>query len=253
MSFVTYERKDRVALITLNRPERMNALGTELRQDLIEADRRFAEDEEAWVAVYTGAGDKAFCVGLDLKEAAERGSRQEKILPSRFIPHIEQVKPTIAAINGYAYGGGFEMALRCDVRICAENAVFALAEVRRGLCPPSGSFTLPRLIGTSNAMWWLMSGEPIDAREALRIGLVTRVVPPSELLPTALKMGEIIAANAPLAVRATKELVKLGSEVSMQYGFKLALGTIDAVWGSEDAAEGARAFAEKRRPEWKLR
>jgi len=253
MPFVTYEKKDHVVTITLNRPERMNALGAELRTQLIEADTRFAEDDDAWVAVYTGAGEKAFCVGLDLKEAAERGSRQERILPSGFTPHIEHNKPTIAAINGYAYGGGFEMALRCDVRICSDNAILALAEVKRGLCPPSASFTLPRLIGVSNAMWWLMSGEPIDAKEALRIGLVTKVMPFSELLSGATKMAETICRNAPLAVRATKQLVKLGLEVPMDYGFKLGLGAMDAVWGSEDAAEGSRAFAEKRQPVWKLR
>jgi enoyl-CoA hydratase/carnithine racemase len=164
MSYVVYEKKDHIAYITLNRPERLNALGTELVQQFWEADTSFAEDDDAWVAIYTGAGDRAFCAGLDLKEAAERGLQGQMMLPSQFRPFIEQRKPTIAAVNGVTYGGGVEIALRCDVRICSENAVFALAEVKRGLCPPTGSFNLPRLIGMSNAMWWLLSGEPIESR-----------------------------------------------------------------------------------------
>lgn len=253
MSYVVYEKKDHIAYITLNRPERLNALGTELVQHFWEADTSFAEDDDAWVAIYTGAGDRAFCAGLDLKEAAERGLQGQMMLPSQFRPFIEQRKPTIAAVNGVAYGGGVEIALRCDMRICSENARFALAEVKRGLCPPTGSFYLPRLIGMSNAMWWLLSGEPIDAQEAYRIGLVTRVVPFAELLPSATRMAEVICENGPLAVRATKQLVRLGLEVSMEYGYRLGLGLMDSVWGSEDAMEGARAFAEKRKPVWKMR
>jgi enoyl-CoA hydratase/carnithine racemase len=260
MSYVVYEKKDHIAYITLNRPDRLNALGTELVQQWGEAESSFAEDDDAWVAIYTGAGDRAFCAGLDLKEAAERGSQGAKRgsqgampLPSKFKPLLEQSKPTIAAINGIAYGGGFEIALRCDIRICSENARFALAEVKRGLCPPIGSFYLPRLIGMSNAMWWLLSGEPVDAQEAYRIGLVTRVVPFAELLPTATKMAEVLCENGPLAVQATKKLVRLGLEVPADYGYRLGLGLMDSVWGSEDAMEGARAFAEKRKPIWKMR
>jgi len=253
MSYVIYEKKEHIAYITLNRPERFNALGTELAQQLWEADTRFAEDDDAWIAIYTGAGDRAFCAGLDLKEAAKRGPEGGITVPSQRRPAVEQHKPTIAAINGVAYGGGFERALRCDVRICSENAVFAFAEVKRGLCPPSGVFTLPRLIGMSNAMWWLLSGEQFDAREAYRIGLVTRVVPLAELLPTAARMAESIRDNGPLAVRATKQLTRLGMEVPLDYGYRLGLPLIDSIWGSEDAMEGARAFAEKRAPVWKMR
>lgn len=254
MPYVIYEKKGHIAYITLNRPERMNALGTELGQQLREAQTRFAEDDDAWIAIFTGAGDRAFCAGRDLKEVAERGSEGGRpAVPSQFRPPAEQRKPTIVAVNGVAYGGGMEMALGCDVRICSENAVFALAEVRVGLCPPSGVFSLPRLIGMSNAMWWLLSGEPIDAQEAYRIGLVTKVVPLAELIPTATRMAETICGNAPLAVRATKQLVRLGMEVPMDYGYRLGLGLIDSVWGSEDAMEGAKSFAERRRPVWKMR
>lgn len=257
MSYIIYEKKDHIAHITFNRPERMNALGTELSQQLRDAETQFAEDDDAWVAIYTGAGDRAFCAGLDLKEAAETGTKDGRIpVPSQRLkgkPPIEPLKPTIAAVNGVAYGGGMELALRCDMRICSENAVFCLAEVKVGLCPPTGSFNLPRLIGLSNAMWWLMSGEPIDAQEACRIGLVSKVVPVNELLPTATKMAQIICENSPLAVRAVKQLARLGLEAPMDYAFRLGLGLIDSVWGSEDAVEGARAFAEKRKPVWKMR
>jgi len=253
MPYVIYEKKDHIAYITINRPERLNALGRELSQQLREAEANFAEDDDAWIAIYTGAGDRAFCAGRDLKEATELDSQGERTLPSRGRPPVEINKPTIAAVNGVAYGGGFERALGCDIRICSENAVFCLREVKVGLCPPNGSFSLPRLIGLSNAMWWLLSGEPIDAQEAHRIGLVTRIVSLPELLPTATRMAESICENAPLAVRATRQLARLGMEVPMDYARRLGSGFIDSVWGSEDAVEGARAFAEKRAPVWKMR
>ncbi len=253
MAYVTYEKRDHIATITLNRPDRLNAFGRELRQQLNEAETQFAEDDDAWVAIYTGAGDRAFSAGLDLKEAATAAPQGGRSGAPRRRGFPDQAKPTLAAVNGVAYGGGTELALSCDIRICSENAVFALSEVKVGLCPPSGSLTLPRLIGLSNAMWLLLSGEPVDAQEALRMGLVTRVVPRAELLPTATKMAEIICQNAPLAVRATKQLAKLGLEVPLEYAQMLLAGTVSSVWGSEDAVEGARAFAEKRPPAWKMR
>ena len=253
MPHVIYEKKDHIAYITLNRPERLNALGTELSQQLREAETRFAEDDNARVAIFTGAGDRAFCAGRDLKEAAEQGSRGERTTLSQRRLSTELNKPTIAAVNGVAYGGGFERALGCDIRICSENATFALAEVKVGLCPPTASFILPRLLGLSNAMWLLLSGEPIDAQEAHRIGLVTKVVPLPELMPTATRMAEVICENAPLAIRATKQLAGLGMEVPLDYARRLGLALINSVWGSEDAVEGARAFTEKRKPVWRMR
>jgi enoyl-CoA hydratase/carnithine racemase len=254
MPYVLYEKKGRVACITLNRPERFNALGRELFDELQQAETQFFQDDEAWVAVFTGAGERAFSAGLDLKEAAEMAIQGTgPVQWSKRPPAIEQKKPTICAVNGVAFGGGFEFTLRCDIRICSENASFALAEVKRGLCPPYGSFTLPRLIGLSNTLWWLMSGEPIDAQEAYRIGIVTKVVPLVDLMPTALKMAETICENGPLAVRAVKQLARQGLEVPLDHGYRLSLGLIDSVWGSEDAKEGTLAFAEKRKPEWKLR
>ena len=251
--YVIYEKKEHVSYITLNRPDRLNALGLELGQQLREAENNFAEDKDAWVAIYTGAGERAFSAGRDLKEAARQNLRNGSIMPFLRKSAVEHNKPTIAAVNGLAYGGGFEITLGCDIRICSDNATFALAEVKVGLCPPSAMFILPRLVGLSNAMWLLLSGEPIGAEEAHRIGLVTRVVPLPELLSTATRMAETICENAPLAVHTTKQLTKLGLEVPIDYARRLGSGLISSVWGSEDAAEGARAFVEKRRPVWRMR
>jgi len=251
--YVDYEKQGHIVFITLNRPERLNAFGSEMMQQLREAEKEFAEDDDAWVAIYTGAGERAFSAGRDLKEAAASAPPSGRtVLPQRR-GFLEHSKPTIAAVNGLAYGGGLEFALSRDIRICSENATFALAEVRVGLCPPSGSFILPRLVGLSNSMWLLMSGEPIDASEALRMGLVTKVVPQTELLSTAARMAETISRNAPLAVRATKQLAKMGLEVPLEYAQGLGAGIVSSVWGSEDAVEGAWTFVEKREPVWKMR
>ena len=260
MPYVAYEKRGHIAIITLNRPERMNALGRELSAELRDAEAEFARDDDVWLGIYTGAGDRAFCAGLDLKEAAQQGSSGVTGASSGTSPisRFERIAPdhgkvTIAAMNGAAYGGGLEMALTCDVRICSENAHMALAEVKVGLCPPGGSFNLPRLVGLSNAMWLLLSGEPVRADEALRIGLVTRVVPLPDLLDTALAMGETIVANAPLAVRATRKLARLGLEMPLDYARRMGAMLTESVWSSEDAVEGARAFAERRPPDWQMR
>ena len=264
MAYVTYEKRGHVAIITLNRPERMNALGRALSAELRAAEAEFVADDDVWLGIYTGAGDRAFCAGRDLKEAAAEEAEQPEAAAASAsaggspISRFERIaadhgKPTIAAINGAAYGGGLEKALTCDIRICSENARMALAEVKVGLCPPGGSFNLPRLVGLSNAMWLLLSGEPVDAQEALRMGLVSRVVPLPELLDTAVEMAETIAGNAPLAVRATRKLAHLGLELPLDYARRMGAMLIESVWSSEDAVEGARAFAEKRPPQWRLR
>lgn len=253
MSFVLYEVRDQIAFITLNRPERMNALGRQLSTELHEAELRFADDPDASVAIYTGAGDRAFCAGRDLKEVAGEGGASAPTAANFERPPLDLGKPSIAAINGAAYGGGLEKALACDLRLCSDNATMALAEVKVGLCPPSGSFLLPRLVGLSNAMWLLLSGEPVDAPEALRMGLVTRVVPQADLLDVATEMAQTIAGNAPLAVQATRKLATLGLEMPQDYARRMGASLIASVWGSEDAVEGAKAFAEKRPPVWNQR
>jgi len=261
MAYVLYEKRDHIAIITLNRPDRMNALGRELGAELRAADAEFAADDDVWIGIYTGAGDRAFCAGRDLKEAAEEDSSAQSDTAVPAAPPISRFeriapdhgKPTIAAINGAAYGGGLEKALTCDMRICSDNARMALAEVKVGLCPPGGSFNLPRLIGLSNAMWILLSGEPVGAEEALRMGLVSKVTSNDELLATAVSMAETIAANAPLAVRATRKLAHLGMEMPLDYARRMGASLIESVWTSEDSVEGAKAFAEKRPPDWRMR
>ncbi len=261
MAYVNYEKRGHIAIITLNRPQRMNALGTALSAELRDAEAEFADDDDVWVGIYTGAGDRAFCAGRDLKEAVEQDQRTAASAtpkPASPISRFERIasdhgKVTLAAINGAAYGGGLEMALACDIRICSENARMALAEVKVGLCPPGGSFNLPRLVGLSNAMWLLLSGEPVDAQEALRMGLVTRVTGQAELLDSAVAMAQTIARNAPLAVRATRKLARLGLEMPLDYARRMGASLIESVWSSEDAVEGAAAFAGKRAPDWKMR
>jgi E-phenylitaconyl-CoA hydratase len=254
MPYVLYEVQDQVAVITLNRPERMNALGSELNGELRDAEARFADDDEARIGIYIGAGDRAFCAGRDLKEVASGGAASTPPTAATFERGaVDLGKPMIAAINGAAYGGGLEKALACDIRICSENATMALAEVKVGLCPPSGSFVLPRLVGLSNAMWLLLSGEPVDAQDAYRMGLVTRVVPQADLLNTAMQMAKTIAGNAPLAIDATRKLATLGLEMPQDYARRMGASLVASVWGSEDAVEGAKAFAEKRSPQWQSR
>ncbi|HJN91178.1 MAG TPA: enoyl-CoA hydratase-related protein [Dehalococcoidia bacterium] len=254
MPYVLYEVQDQVAVITLNRPDRMNALGSELGAELREAEARFAADDDARIGIYIGAGDRAFCAGRDLKEVASGGAASTPPTAATFERGaVDLGKPTIAAINGAAYGGGLEKALGCDIRICSDNATMALAEVKVGLCPPSGSFALPRLVGLSNAMWLLLSGEPVDAQDAYRMGLVSRVVPQADLLTTAIQMATTIAGNAPLAIDATRKLATLGLEMPQDYARRMGASLVASVWGSEDAVEGAKAFAEKRPPQWQSR
>jgi E-phenylitaconyl-CoA hydratase len=248
MTFVDYEKRGRVSIVTLNRPERLNAMGRDLSRELREAENDFAQDENARVLIYTGTG-RAFSAGLDLRD---RVARQDgEVEDDRPLPAaIEITKPRIAAVNGLCYGAAFEMTQRMDIRICADVATFAMPEVKIGVVPPTGIFYLPRLMGRSDALWMMMSGAPIDAEAALRAGIVTRVVPLDQLLETAVEMAEVICANSPAAVRMVKALVQQGAEVPLEYGQKLAAREIQEIWASDDSREGMRAFLQKRDPVW---
>ena len=260
MPAVLYEKKGRIAYITLNRPEALNAINREAWDGLTKAWIEVRDDPEVWIAIVTGAGDKAFSAGADLKEIGEFLMMPEDKRPPSVVPDItpmrglEVWKPFIAAINGIATGGGLELAMACDIRIAAENARFGLAEVRQALMPSmSGTQRLPRLIPFGKALEILMTGDFIDAQEAYRLGLVNRVVPLKELMPTAEALANRICENGPLAVRAIKEAAYRGIQMSLAEGIRLEEYVSRTLTATQDAKEGPRAFAEKRKPVYKGR
>jgi E-phenylitaconyl-CoA hydratase len=250
---------DFIATVVLDRPEAMNSVDPEMKQQLYKAWERIRNDDQIRVAVITGAGDKAFCTGSDLKKTmpTQETFAQQVFASSgsgALIAGLETDKPLIAAINGYAIGGGMELALACDIRIASENAQFGLSEVKIGSIPASGGTQrLPRAIGLSDAMLMLLTGDRIDAREALRIGLISKVVPPAQLLPAALEIAGKIAANAPLAVRAVKRLVRQGADMPLAHAIDAERYAFGLLFNSEDRIEGRKAFAEKRKPDYKGR
>jgi enoyl-CoA hydratase len=244
-----YEKRDHVAVVTLNRPEAMNALTREMLTALDAVFEDFAGDPELWVAILTGAGERAFSSGMDLNEAIPLLTAGDQM---GYEDHTKRqfsdiFKPIIAAVNGHCIAGGLEMLQGTDLRIAAEHATFGLGEVRWGIIPTGGShIRLPRQIPWAVAMELLLTGEPIDARRAYEIGLVNRVVPSERLLPEALELAGKICRNGPLAVRTAKEIAvrALGQEP----GFVLEKALGARVFESEDAREGPRAFVEKRKP-----
>ncbi len=257
---IIYEKIGRKAVITLNRPQRMNALSNQMTLELHQAWKDFRDDPEVWVAIMTGAGDKAFSAGADLKDAAEsRASGQTanvtpNVPPGGNTKNFHLWKPTIAAINGYALGGGLEMALACDIRIAAEHARLGIPEVRWSLLAAAGGVTrLPRAVPRAVAMKMGLTGEPLTAQEALRWGLVTDVAPLPELMPLAHKIADRILENAPLAVRACKEMMVKGLDLSLDGSLALESDFITPLVATEDFREGPRAFAEKRKPNFKGR
>jgi E-phenylitaconyl-CoA hydratase len=256
---IRYEKDGRIVTIAIRRPEAMNAMDRDTSRELAEALQDFDQDEQLRVALLTGAGDKAFSAGADLKKMygrAEDGNIRELWDTERqwrLGQRLQVWKPIIAAINGYCLAGGLELAMGCDIRIASETASFGCPEVRWGILHGYGALRLPKTIPLSAAMELLLTGERITAQEAYRLGIVSRVVPPAELMPTARRLAEKICANGPLAVRVTKELAWRGLEMSLDEGLRLyaALGAL--VRASEDAREGPRAFAEKRQPQFKGR
>jgi enoyl-CoA hydratase/carnithine racemase len=250
MAVVTYELAGPVAWLTINRPEARNALSAAVRAGLWDGLRRFSDDPDALVLVLTGAGDKAFCAGGDLKEmAAER----LEIPPPDFLPqpgrNIEVAKPVIAAVNGVAYAGGFLLAQSCDLCLAADSALFAVTEAKVGRGAPWAA-PLPWLIPPRIAMQLLLTGDPITAERAFQVGLVNEVVPAAGLRARAQAVAERIAANAPLSVRAAKRTVGLIAEQPLSRAFEDAEAIWAPVYRSADAQEGPAAFREKRSPVW---
>ncbi len=251
---IQFEKRDHIAIVTIDRPEAMNSLTRDMLLALDAAFVEFDQDPELWVAVLTGAGDKAFSAGMDLKEAIPLLTSGDQLgyedTTKRQFSDI--FKPIIAAVNGVCIAGGLETLQATDLRVAAEHATFGLGEVRWGIIPAGGShIRLPRQIPWAVAMELLLTGEPIDAQRAYQIGLVNRVVPRGEALGAAVELAEKICRNGPLAVRTAKEIAvrSLGQEA----GFVLEKALGARVFASEDAKEGPRAFAEKRPPRFEGR
>jgi enoyl-CoA hydratase len=246
---ILYEKRDHIAIVTINRPEAMNAFTSEMLAGLEAAFAEFNSDPDLWVAILTGAGDKAFSAGLDLKEAIPLLTEGDELgyedPTKRQFSDI--FKPIIAAVNGYCIAGGLEMLQGTDLRIAAEHATFGLGEVRWGIIPTGGShIRLPRQVPWAVAMELLLTGRTIDARRAYDIGLVNQVVLLDQLMPTALQLAETICKNGPLAVRTAKEIAV--RSLALESGFVLERALGARVFSSEDAREGPRAFIEKRPP-----
>jgi enoyl-CoA hydratase/carnithine racemase len=256
--FVQYEKRGHVAWVTIDRPAVMNALHPPCHDELEAIWNDFANDSEAWVAILTGAGDRAFSAGNDLKWTAENGGRMPPMPPGGFggiVNRFDLTKPIIAAVNGFALGGGFELVLACDLVVAAEHARFGLPEPKVGLMAAAGGAQrLVRQVPLKVAMKMMLTGEHIEAKRAQELGLVNEVVPASELAAAAGALAERILECSPLSVRATKQaaLGSLDRPLPESIGVQQYPAVLE-LFRSEDCREGPRAFAEKRKPQWKGR
>ena len=254
---VIYEKQDLVVVMTLNRPESLNAINRQLHRELSEAILRFDADEHARVAVITGAG-RAFCAGRDLKERAEdNASGREVRAGDSMTPENPYMwprtwKPLIAAINGYALAGGWSIAQMCDLRLAAEDARLGITESRVGLLAPFASI-LPKLIPMAAVMELVLTGEPATAQRAYEFGFVNKVVPGDQLIEEAMSFAKKIAANAPLSNRYFKEMAYRGLDLTIPGVSSLAFQMYERLLLTEDSKEGPKAFAEKRAPQWQGR
>ena len=245
--------RDQIATVVLNRPEAMNSIDPETQAELVACWERIRADDAIRVVILTGAGERAFCTGSDLKKTMPPAENYASLAFGKgdagFASQLATEKPVICAINGYALGGGLELALACDIRIAADHARFGLPEVRVGSIPGAGGTQrLPRTIGASDAMLLLLTGDHIDAAEALRLGIISRVVPAADLRREAEAIAGRIAANAPLSVHAIKRLVRQGASMPLDVAIAQERLTWGALRDTEDYVEGRRAFQAKRKP-----
>ena len=256
---ILYEKRERVAYITINRPESRNAIDLETAQELSNAWIDFRDDDNVWIAVLTGSGDTSFSAGADLKSfipmLTGQSQNREQLSNGGFGGITQSFncwKPIIAAINGHCFAGGFEIMLACDLRIASENASFAQSEVRWGIIPGAGGTQrLPRSIPLAKAMEIILMGETITAEEAYRSGLINKVVPYSELMNEVERWVGILLERGPLALRAAKQAILQGLSLPLDDGMKLEQQLFAGLLRTEDAREGPLAFAQKRKPNFK--
>jgi enoyl-CoA hydratase/carnithine racemase len=250
---VLYEKEGKIVTITLNRPERMNRIDAEIYQALSSALINFRDDPDSWVAIIIGTGE-AFSTGADHDRLLRPWADKALQVPPMITRGLDIWKPLIAAINGPARGGGLEIALACDIRIASENASLQMPEVGRGLLPGlGGTQRLPRMVSPAKAAEMIFLGTPVNAGEAYRLGLVNKVVPLTQLLPTAKEWAAKICENSPLGIRRAKEAMIRGRNMALEDGLCLELSFFEEMLHSEDYKEGLRALAEGRRPEFRGR
>ena len=257
MSLVTYELRDHIATITLNRPEAHNAINGELREDLNGAWNRFRDDEDAWVGVLTANGD-VYCAGADLKDGAGSvgtfaGTFWEKPTINSFESGMELFKPTIAAVHGPCIGYGLTGVLFCDFVIASTEAIFCFPEVSIGIPTIVGAIRLPQRIGWANAMELLLTGKPVDAQRAKETGLVWKLVDPDQLQEQAHSWAQVLTEAAPLAQRATKEVAWRTADMGWIESVRFGEAMRKVVGATDDVAEGMAAWRDKRKPHWRAR
>jgi enoyl-CoA hydratase len=248
-----YEKSDNVGIITINRPAANNAVNAQLVHELADVCADIKRDDEIKAVIITGGGKKSFCTGIELSQLSSQASidRRARLL-SVVAPVAGLASPVIAAINGDALGQGLELALACDLRVAAETARFALPHVASGVIPwDGGTQRLPRMVGRAKAMEMILTGESLDAIEAYRIGLVSKVVPQRELGRTTRDMAQAIASKASLALKYAKEAVNDGLDLTLEQGLRLEADLYFLLQTTEDRMEGIRAFLEKRPPQFK--
>jgi enoyl-CoA hydratase len=249
---ISIEQRGKVAILTINRPDKLNALAKQVHAEAVDALENFRKDDSVRVVVITGAGEKAFVAGADISEFAEQTPVTQRNLfyEKTLFNSIDMFsKPVIAMINGFCLGGGNELALACDIRVASENARFSQPEINLGImCGGGGTQRLTRLIGEGRAMEMILTGDMIDAPTALKFGLVNHVFPLSELEAETMKLAEKIAEKAPLALQLSKEAVKFASRSNLDEGLRREVDLFAICFSTEDKAEGVAAFLEKRKP-----